>query len=779
MKCFQHCNQCGHPIVEEKIFQAFFKGAVKRPMKLGPEHSWCPECRRKELVKRLSGGERAPLSASSASFPKPKLSGAEIVERRKRPGEEVIKSCCYFCNSGCDCLVYVKGGRVQRIEGDPESLTTQGKLCAKGLASKQVLYHPDRLIKPLKRVGKRGEGKWQPISWDEALDTIVDNLSQIRKKYGPTGVALSHGTSRGWWEVFNRFANVYKSQWMGPGVAQCFWPRTLAGQLVLGGPALECPDYAHTRCLLVWAANPPATWPIKAMGMMEAKGRGAPLIVVDPVLSHTASKADLWLKLRPGTDAALALGMLQVIISEGLYDSEFVGRWCIGFEELAKRVEAFPPSRVEAITWVPKEQIINASRLYAAGRPACITQCVAIEQNADTLSTCRSLAILSAITGNIDVPGGNLFPMPKGVVDRLGPAWTKIDLWSEEEKSRILGYQKFPMLSGSPQFNPARPNAVATLVWEAMITGKPYPIKGLYLHGSNALLSYADSQKVRQALESLDFFAAVDFFHTPTTDLADILLPSATWLERDFVGSSIQVSPDGVHLQQKVVQIGECRSDVTIMNQLAQRLGLGHFFESEKALADYVLSPLGWTFEDFKKQKHYYIPMEYKKFRTNGFRTPSGKVELSSSTVAKVGGDPLPHYVEPFESPVSTPDLAQTYPFILTTGGRSPVYRHTELRNIPWLREIDPHLQAEMNDQAGHRLGLKDGDRVVIESPRGHIRVWLRLHPGIDPRVIQVAHGWPAEENINLLTDNEHLAELVGSTSLRGLLCRVYKDPSG
>jgi anaerobic selenocysteine-containing dehydrogenase len=640
------------------------------------------------------------------------------------------------------------------------------------------LYHPDRLTKPLKRVGKRGEKKWQPISWDEALDTIVDNLVQIRKKYGPSGVALSHGTSRGWWEVFNRFANVYKSQWMGPGVAQCFWPRTLAGQLVLGGPALECPDYAHTHCLLVWAANPPATWPIKAMGMMEAKGRGAPLIVVDPVFSHTASKADLWLKLRPGTDAALALGMLQVIISENLYDSEFVGQWCIGFEELAKRVEEFPPSRVEAITWVPKDKIIRAAHLYASGRPSCITQCVAIEQNADTLSTCRSLAILSAITGNIDVPGGNLFPMPKGVVDRLGPSWTKIDLWSEEEKSQILGYEKFPMLSGSPQFSPARPNAVATMVWEAMITGKPYPIKGLYLHGSNALLSYADSQKVHQALESLDFFAAVDFFHTPTTELADILLPSATWLERDFVGSSIQVSPDGVHLQQKVAQIGECRSDVTIMNQLAQRLELGYFFESEKALADYVLSPLGWTFEDFKKQKHYYIPMKYEKFKNNGFKTPSGKVELSSSTVAKVGGDPLPHYVEPFESPVSTPDLAQAFPFILTTGGRSPVYRHTELRNIPWLREIDPHLKAEMNDQAGHRLDLKDGERVVIESPRGHIRVRLRLHPGIDPRVIQVAHGWPGEENVNLLTDNEHLSELVGSTSLRGLLCRVYKDTS-
>jgi len=311
-----------------------------------------------------------------------------------------------------------------------------------------------------------------------------------------------------------------------------------------------------------------------------------------------------------------------------------------------------------------------------------------------------------------------------------------------------------------------------------MLTGIPYPIKGLYLHGSNALISYANTQQVREALLSLDFFAAVDLFHTPTTQIADIVLPAATWLERDFVISSVQVSPDGVHLQQKVAQIGECRSDVNILNQLAQRMGLGFFFENEQKLADYVLSPLGISFEDFKGLKHFYIPVQYRKYEADGFRTPSGKIELTSSIVADAGGDALPHYVEPFESPYSTPDLAKEFPFMLTTGGLSPVYRHTELRNVPWLREIDPNLRVIMNDEMGLSMGFENGRFVIVESPRGRMRARLRLDPGIAPSVVQVVHGWPDEENVNLLTDDEHLAEMVGSTCLRGLLCRVYKDGS-
>lgn len=160
------------------------------------------------------------MSSPPINLPNRRFTGAVVVERRKRPGEQAFKSCCFFCNSGCDCVVYAKDGHVRRIEGDPESPTTRGKLCAKGLASKQVLYHPDRLTTPLKRMGKRGGGRWESIPWDEALDTIVQNLARIRKEHGPQAVVLAHGTSRGWWEVFNRFAYVYKSQWIGPGVAQ-------------------------------------------------------------------------------------------------------------------------------------------------------------------------------------------------------------------------------------------------------------------------------------------------------------------------------------------------------------------------------------------------------------------------------------------------------------------------------------------------------------------------------------------------------------------------------
>ena len=773
------CPKCNDDVVSDAAVTARKRVAHETDLAYSERDTWCSNCRRMSFASRLLGEHRKSAPAPLVPIPAQKnLTAAEIAERRRRPGEEAFKSCCFFCNSGCDCIVYVKDGRVERVEGDPESATTRGKLCAKGLASKQVLYHPDRLKTPLRRVGQRGSGRWETISWDLALEGIAANLTRIRDQYGPRGVVMATGTNRGWSEVFSRFTNAYKAQWIGPGVAQCFWPRTLGSLLTLGGPALEQADYAHTDCLLVWGVNMPDTWPIKAMGMMEARSRGAPLIVVDPVLSKVAAKADIWLQLRPGTDCALALGMLHVIVDRGLYDKEFVDRWCIGFEELGDRVAEFNPSRVESITWVPRDLIVEAAKVYGSHRPACITQCVSIEQNADTISTCRSLNILAAITGNIDVPGGNVLPTPKGVVDTNAPSWTKIELWTSEEKSQILGYGQYPLLSGSPEFSPARPTAVPTLVWDAMLTGKPYPIKGLYIQGSNPLLAYASTQKVREAMEELDFIAAVDLFHTPTTELADIVLPSATWLERDFAVSSVQVSPNCVHLQQKVAQIGECRSDVTILNQLARRLGMDHFFDNEQALCDYILSPAGLTFEQFKKRKHHCLPMRYRKFEEKGFRTPSGKAELASSIVARVGGDPVPHYVEPGESPESRPDLARDFPFILTTGGISAVHRHTELRNVPWLREIESDLNAHMNDQSGAGLGLKNGDRVIVESPRGRIRVRVKLHPGIAPRVVQVAHGWPGQENVNLLTDNRQMAELVSSTCLRGLLCRVYKETS-
>jgi anaerobic selenocysteine-containing dehydrogenase len=624
----------------------------------------------------------------------------------------------------------------------------------------------------MKRSGARGEGKWQRITWDEAFDTIVDHFHSIERQYGSESIVLATGTNRGWVRYFNRFANAYGKQWTGPGIAQCFYPRITGQMLVLGTNAMENPDFNDTRCMIIWGCNPTNTWPVKGLGMMDARRRGARMIVIDPVFSEAASKADLWLQLRPGTDAALALGMLHVVIVEGLYDSPFVSKWCTGFDALAKRVEEYPPEKVEQTTWVPADLIREAARLYATSKPASITQCLSIDQNADTISTCRSIAMLAGITGNIDVPGGNLITM----LGKMAPVpdETGTRFLMAEQHAKRLGKDKYPLLAGEKCV--LAPSAHNHAVWTALLTGQPYPVKAIYCHGSNMLRTYVNTNMVSEALKNLEFFAVADLFLTETAAVADIVLPAASWMERSSVTRNEQTSIDHLHLQQKVVQRGVSRSDLVILNELAQRLGFGdRMFPTEEAYFDFALKSSGLTFDEFKQRGGVTFLQAYRKYESDGFRTPSGKVHLYDERLAALGEDPLPSYREPSESPVSTPELAREYPLIITTGGRVPVFRHSELRNIPVLREIVPELMASINPETARALGINDGETVIVESPRGNMEAKVQVTEGIDPRVIQVPSHWPGINNVNLVMDNEKCAPMIGSAQLRCQLCRVRK----
>lgn len=730
-----------------------------------------PEHRRQLFAEKLLGDQLQPLETSKHP-PKRRSTPLQSVKHDSRLNTTVYKSECYICNQGCDAVIHVKDGVVVKIEGDTSSEVTKGTLCAKGLASKEILYHPERLLYPQQRIGARGEGKWQRITWEVALDTIVDRLRSIEKQHGNESILLATGTNRGWVRYFNRFANAYGKQWVGPGIAQCFYPRMTGQTRVLGTNAMENPQYDETRCMLIWGCNPTNTWPVKGMGMMEARRRGARLIVIDPLFSEAASKADLWLQLRPGTDAALALGMLQVIITEKLYDSAFVDRWCTGFEELAKRVEMYPPDKVEIITWVPADLIREAARLYAVTRPASITQCLSIDQNADTISTSRSLAMLAAITGNIDVPGGNLITMLAKMAPVVDETGTK--MLSKEHHNKRLGNKEYPFLAGENCI--LAPSAHNHTVWQTMLTGQPYPVKALYCHGSNILRSYANTKMVTEALANLDFIVVADLFLTETAAIADIILPAASWMERSAVTRNEQTSINHLHLQRQVTQRGECRTDLAILNELARRLGVGNgMFPTEEAYFDFVLKSSGLTFKEFERRGGLTFPQTFRKYESDGFRTPSGKVQLYDEKLASLGFDPLPVYREASESPVSTPEIAKEYPLIITTGGRVPVFRHSELRNIGILREITPELFLSIHPDTAHNLGINDGDHVIVESPRGTMEARASITLGIDPRVIQVPSHWPGNNNVNLIMDNEQCAPLIGSAQLRCQLCRVRR----
>jgi len=695
--------------------------------------------------------------------------------------EEVYLSTCKMDHSGCGVLVHVKEGRVTKVEGNPECPINRGTMCAKGLASVQQLYHPNRLKYPLKRVGVRGEGKWERISWDEALATIAQNLNEIKRAYGAEAVCFGKGTGRNEKFLLYRLANLFGTPNFLDMAYVCYLPRVHATQITCGGSpqwdAVVVPDYDRDpRCIVLWGSQVGIT---NVDGLCGAKffkawERGAKLIVIDPRLTSFASKADLWLQVRPGTDAALALGMLNVIIQEGLYDEEFVEKWTVGFDKLVKRVQDYPVEKVADITWVPAERIREAARTYAATKPACIQWGVALEHSTNAFQNMRSLLVLMGITGNIDVPGGNVFwvtvPLKRPELwDRLSPRQAEKRLGAD--RFRVLGMRPLPCVHPKTMF-------------QAVLTGKPYPVKALLLFASNALCGYPNPKWVMKALKALDFFVAVDIFMTPTAELADIVLPAATWLERDEVQFN---PPTGwcVPVRQKVAETEECWSDWKIILELIKTLGLGSADLYE--FIDELLSPTNITFEQLKEKGWVTAPMRYRKYEEDGFpATPSGKFEIYSAILEKWGYDPLPGFVEPPESPVNTPEVAENYPLILITGGRLPFFFHSEHRQLPWLREIAPDSLVEIHPETAEKLGIQEGDFVIIESPRGKCGMRAKLTLGIDPRVVHAQHGWwfpeksdPEhgvwESNVNLLTDDEQCDPFTGSNPLRTSLCKVYK----
>lgn len=698
--------------------------------------------------------------------------------------QTIVKTACQACHCECGVLVHVREGRVAKVEGDPAHPFSKGFICVKGLASPQLLYHQHRLKYPMKRVGEKIGCKWHRIAWDEALDIVTAGLEEVRKEYGPLAISTSMGTGpRGYETAAMHFAHAVGCNAMWT-THICYIPTFIIGLVTCGAEIVQerGPDYDHTNCMLIWGANPPVSHPPRGRDILRAKDRGARLIVVDPRRTNLAAKADVWLQLRPGTDAALALGMMNVIIDEGLYNREFVGKWCHGFEDLRKRVQKYTLDRVVEITWVPGEKIKEAARLYATTRPAVIHHRVAIEHQINTSQNLRCLYILIALTGNIDVKGGNLIPQyPAGLRTFIR------DLEPPGRQVKRLGAEQFPLYAGLD--NPLYPVSHNPTVIKAMLTSRPYPVKAL-LAFNNLVMNCENSKQVWGALKRLKFMVAADFFMTPTAELADVVLPAAHWLEKDEV--CYMSYNNFVTVRQKAVEpLGECRDDKEVIFELARRMNLGKWFpwNTVAEFNDYTLKPMGITFADLKEKEYIIGPVRYRKYKEAGFRTPSRRVELYSYILEKNGHDPLPAYQEYPESFVSSPELAREYPLILITGGRQIGFFHSEGRQIPRLRKMCPEPMIEIHPETAIELGIGEGDWVWIETPRGQGRVKqkTKFSDGIHPQVCHAQHHWwfpeksgPEhgcwESNINLLTSGEPPYDpVVGSTVLRGLQCRIYK----
>jgi len=695
----------------------------------------------------------------------------------KRDNHQIVKSTCRLCYNNCGILIHLKNEKPVKVEGDPSHPVNRGVLCEKGLASLEYLDNPYRLKHPLKRVGVRGAGSWRRISWEEALSTMAEKLSTTKKTHGAESIQIIRGGHKGIVDAYlARFANVLGTPNIASMAHLCFVPSVKASEFTYGYYAVPDLDFPP-KCIVVWGCDPASSLSCSYNDIIIALEEGAKLIVIDPIKSQLAERADLWLQLRPGTDLALALSMLNVIITEELYDKEFVRNWTVGFEELKRHVQDYSPDTVTGITWLDKEGIIQAARVYASTKPACIQWGNGIETNTNSIQTSRGIAILRAITGNLGIPGGEVKWSGTGFLSPSSEEFTCQDEIPDEIRNKRLSMK-----------DNLAPFAYYTLpqrIIEAILHQDPYPIRLAYILGGNILSSYTNTKETYRALMELDFLIVADMFMTPTAMIADVILPVASYLEFDSIEQPCHVPIASV--QQKVATVGESWSDIKILNELAKKMNLLHFWNDVNDSLDWILKPAGITFNEFRKIGILSSAPMYRHYEKDGFDTPSRKVELFLTRFKKWGFDPLPIYYEPAETPYSEPELGQEYPLIAVSR-KSKYYRHSRDRQISSLRKMHPEPLVKIHCETARKMGIEQGDIVYIETERGRIEQKASLVEDIDPRVIEVDYAWYFPErrdkelldlpvsNINILTDNKSpWNREMGTPILRGFFCKIYK----
>jgi anaerobic selenocysteine-containing dehydrogenase len=705
--------------------------------------------------------------------------------------ESVVRTACRGCHGVCQVLVHLNSaGRVIRVTGDPDSPTSRGYICPKAQAAPEQLYHPDRITRPMRRTGPRGAGQWKAVSWDEALSEMTEVFDRVRRESGPEYVAMCQGTGRPYTEFAGRFLNAFGSPNFATPGHNCFVPRNIASAITMGWfpqPDIYGNGGRMPACILQYGQNTPDTGAADGYcgGMVRrALHQAKEVIVVDPRRTSSAASAGHHLQLRPASDCALVLAMLHVIIGERLYDAEFVERYCTGFEELAAHVLPFSPEWAEPITRVPAADLRSAARTFANVRPACVLWGNGIDMSINSFQTGRALLLLMAITGNLDVPGGMVQWVPPAdirpksfMVDR---SVAGDQFLTPAQKAKMIGAGRFPFAPGCHQ----------PTFWEACVSGVPYRPRAMWLVGTNPLVTATRGDIIAAALrEHMEFTVVSDFFFTPTAELADLVLPAAHWLEQDDVVYFHKIWC--VLARRKVAQVGEARDDRAVILDLAHRLGLHNAFPwaDWSAYLRWVLEPSGLSFEQFAKEGIRFGKMQYRKYETQGFHTPSGRIELVSSIMAKCGRPPLPVYVEPPVSPLSRPDLAKDYPLILITGCKVLPFFHSAGRQIPSLRQRHPLPLVDVHPATALRLALAEGSQALVETPEGQGLFYVHLDDRLAEDVVHVEHAWWYPERAgadhgwresaaNLLFGHEHFDPDSGAEALRGALCRVGQAAS-
>jgi anaerobic selenocysteine-containing dehydrogenase len=706
-----------------------------------------------------------------------------------------VKTTCRLCLVRCGMLVETENGRPTRVSGDRSHPLSKGYLCVKGKASIDLTFSPKRVIYPQKRVGERGSGQWRRVGWDEALDDIARRLKAIIDRHGARAVAVQALPPKEYF-AYDMFCDVIGSPtFFKHDSHQCFTPQLISDVLTFGN-LLTYPGFTALEgadLIMLWGINLHETNGSKHMRVHDAQRQGARTIVVDPRPTRSTREAELWLRVRPGTDAALALGMINLMIANGWYDKDFVAQWTIGFDALTERAAAYTPERVSGITWIPVDDIRRAAEMFGTARRAAMYTFIGATMGGNSVATLRLMGFLPALTGRIDQPGGNRFLLPTGV--RM-PGYYGASKGSGLNKNldQQLSADRFPLLAGPDAITSAYPHPRQVI--DAMLTGKPYPVRALWTD-CNPMVGLEDSYTILKALKSLDLLIVSDLFESPTAHLADYILPVTTHLESNAI-----TEYSGINLiacrPRAMEPVGEAREEAEPVLEVLKRMGYGDKLplSTYRELLDYRLKPLGMTFDEFSGKGVVMGEDEPLKYRTGklrrdgrpGFNTPSGKVEFASSILARYGHDPIPDFREPPLSPYSTPDVAADYPLVMVSGTRSVEYYSTLGIEVPFLRKRRPWPALEMSPETARELGLEQDDWVAVEAPTTDksIKRRVAIVEGMHARVVNAEGLWympgcdlvegVLETGANVLTQlRDDVDPVVGGSVARCILCRVRK----
>ncbi len=715
---------------------------------------------------------------------------------RSDAGVEWTKGLCGICPSGCWVEVALKDGRIQGIRAD--AAHTLGARCRRGEHAAEIVYSEHRLKYPLKRSGPKGSHEFRRITWAQAYEDIVSALNNIKAESGPEAVAIYTGRGAQELSLCDMFqpkgvavssaSNVLfpfgSPNTMGVGALCYVSLHMIAPHVTMGRMQPDMFSAVEdAEMVLVWGANPATDSPPIDMQRLEAAvGRGADIVVIDPRRTETVVRTDAqWVPIRPGSDGALALSMIQVMLEENLYDEDFAENWCHGFKELSTYVQHFRPEVVQAITGVPADTIRDLARRICKANGACPLMYTGLEYSNTGVQSARAVLTLFALAGQLDVPGGidlsmqgSRFPINR-FANQANPA---IDL--------AVARDRFPIYSDY------RGESHAIGLVDSVLKGDPYRIRALIIHGSSLLTSWPQTTVWRETLAGLDFVVCVDRQLTADAAYADIVLPATTMFEN----LSYMTYGPIFRIRERMIQpLGEARNDYLIMAELARHLGYGDLFpQSEEDMVRLALKGSGYTLEDVRAAGGWVripAPMtEYKKWQKGGlrkdgkpgFETPSGKFEIWSTVLEDYGYEPLPKYTEPKEGPMASPQVAQDFPLVFNSGARPQVDFRSQHHGIPGLVKDNPEPVVEMNADDAQERGIESGDLVEVRTPRGAAPFRAKVSDILKGAVeCNMGGGTPVgpkawrEWNANLLTDLDNYDEISGFPVYKALLCDVVR----